>query len=89
MTVCVDQVTGDEYRTVLDRRLAQAALPGRPHSTLADDAVEYLRATFGADRRAAERLLYEVFQQLRAPAVVTADRLREAGAAFSAPGVVS
>jgi hypothetical protein len=89
VTVQVDQMSFGEYRAVLDRRLAQAALPDRPSATLADDAVNYLLTTFGTDRRAAERLLYEVFQQLRAAEVVDADRLRVASAALSEPGVVS
>jgi hypothetical protein len=79
----------DEYRAVLDRRLAQAAVPDRPRATLSSGAVDYLLATFGADRRAAERLLYEVFQQLRAPEAVDADRLRIASEALSVPGAVS
>lgn len=64
------------YRAMLDRRLAAAALPGRAHATLTDDAVTFLIDRYGPNRRAAEWLLYEVFQRLRAPVAVNAASLR-------------
>jgi hypothetical protein len=86
VTVDVDRMTPAEYRAVLDRRLAQARLADRPHATLSDDAVAYLLAAFGTERRAAERLLYEVFQRLRAPEVVDVDRLRAVREGSSSSG---
>jgi len=75
-TVELGALSLPEYRAILDRRIATAALPGQPHATLTDDAIAYLQATFGPNRRAAEWLLYEVFQRLRAPEVVSSAHLQ-------------
>jgi len=38
--------------------------------------VQYLETTFGDNLRAVERFLYEVFQRLEAPGVLTAGQLQ-------------
>jgi hypothetical protein len=75
-TVRLGEMSVPEYRAILDRRIEAAALPGRPHATLTDDAAAFLLKTFGPNRRAAEWLLYEAFQQVRTPAAVDAAQLR-------------
>lgn len=78
VTCSVDHLPVAAWRAILDARLAAAALPGRPHATLSDDAVALLIQTFGPDRRAAVALLYEVFQPLRAPLIIDASHVRAA-----------
>jgi hypothetical protein len=89
-TVRLGEMSLPEYRAILDRRIEAAALPGRPHATLTDDAAAYLLTTFGPNRRAAEWLLYETFQQVRTPSAVDAPHLRAVQAQTTAtmpPGV--
>lgn len=76
ITVSVDALSLDGWRAFLDARLAAAALPGRPHATLADDSLWFLAEQFGTDRRAAVAFLYEVFQALREPTIVDAAQLQ-------------
>ena len=75
-TFSVDALALTRWRAMLDARIAAAALRGRPHATLADDAVALVAQTFGRNRRAAVSALYEVFQQVRAPEVIDATCLR-------------
>ncbi len=72
------EVSGQAHlESILTRRLDYFALPNcQPGVTLDPSAAPYLEATFGTNLRAMERFLYEVFQQLDEPAVLTADRLR-------------
>lgn len=86
-TVRLDHLRPAEYRAILDRRLAAAALPNRPHATLTDDAVTFLQETYGANRRAAEWLLYEVFQRLRGPEEIDAARLQAAVRSADIPAI--
>jgi hypothetical protein len=63
--------------SILSRRLDYFALPNsKPSVTLDPSAVPYLEAAFGTNLRAMERFLYEVFQQLDEPVILTADLLK-------------
>lgn len=76
LTVRLD--TGDEahFYAALQRRLDYFALPDTPRASLTPDALRRLRAQFGVNLRAAEYLLYEVFQNLRLPEAITAEHFR-------------
>ncbi len=65
------------YQTWIDRRLAYFSLPGASPVTLTDEAIAYLCQTFGADMRAAEYFLYEVFQKDWTEAHIGAQALAE------------
>ncbi|MBI3910385.1 MAG: hypothetical protein HY320_05560 [Armatimonadetes bacterium] len=77
-TVRLDALTTAHLRPVLEQRLAYFALDGAPRVTFAPDAVHYLQETFGADLRAAEHFLYEVFQRWEPTGAITAAQLQEA-----------
>lgn len=69
----------EHLAAIFARRLDYMALePGQPGVTFDASAVEFLAATFGGNLRAMERFLYEVFQTLTAPGLLTAERLRGA-----------
>jgi hypothetical protein len=77
-TVRLDKAAPNHLAALLARRLAAAALPNSPLSVTFDPgALDYLEATFGSNLRAMEHFLYEVFQRLDAPGVLTAEALRE------------
>jgi len=76
-TVRLHQTAPGQLAALLARRLAAAALPNSPHSVSFDpSAVAYLEGKFGGNLRAMEHFLYEVFQSLEAPGVLTAERLK-------------
>ncbi|MEJ2746356.1 MAG: hypothetical protein P8183_00315 [Anaerolineae bacterium] len=76
-TVVVDEVlTAAFYGRILARRLAYFALPGRPHTTLSADAVQWLYETFYPNMRDAEYFLYEVWQRETAVREITAVHLK-------------
>jgi hypothetical protein len=60
---------------VLDTRLAYFALPDQPRAVLSDDAVHYLCHRFGDNLRQMEYFLYEVWQRLDTPELVTRQTL--------------
>jgi hypothetical protein len=63
---------------VLAKRLAYFSLsPGAPAITLDASAVAYLAETFGSNLRAMQWFLYEVFQTLTQPGVISAGQLRQ------------
>jgi hypothetical protein len=69
--------------SLLARRLDYFAIPnGQPAITLDPSAVPYLEAAFGMNLRAMERFLYEVFQRLEAPGVLTGERLKALAASL-------
>ncbi len=68
----VATITPAHVGAVLARRLAYFALEVPPPVRLAPDVPGYLFVRFGSDLRSMERLLYEVFQHLEAPGVLTA-----------------
>jgi hypothetical protein len=76
VTCSVEVLPVAAWRAILDARIEAAALPGRPYATLSDDAVALLAETFGGNRRAAVAALYDIFQQVQAPEIVNAARLR-------------
>jgi hypothetical protein len=81
-SVRLDESAPAQLAANLARRLEYFALPNaQPVVTLAPGAVAYLEAKFGANRRAVDRFLYEVFQRLEAPMVITADHLQALAAA--------
>lgn len=73
-------VTRQHWQAVISSRLAAFARPEAPRLTLAPEAVAHLHARFGADLRAAETLLYEVWQAADEVRVLSAADL----AAFTA-----
>jgi hypothetical protein len=67
-----------ELEAVLARRLAHFALTPEPPAVTHDaSAVAYLAGRFGGDLRAVQWFLYEVFQSLTAPGVISAGDLRK------------
>src|SRR5574341_176897 len=64
-----------QLRAVLERRLAYFALDGRPAITFDAAAIAFLHQLLGGKLRAAEDFLYEVFQRLPPPGVITAGQL--------------
>lgn len=58
-----EMLTLRQHEAIWARRLAYFALPGVARVTLGATAVQYLFTTFGADLRAAEYFLYEVWQR--------------------------
>jgi hypothetical protein len=81
-SVRLDESAPVQLTAILARRLAYFALPGaQPGVTLDPSAVAYLEAKFGANRRAVDHFLYEVFQRLEAPTVITAEHLQALAAA--------
>jgi hypothetical protein len=70
-----EALTVDLYSQMLDRRLDYFALPDRPHTTLAADAVRWLYQTFYPNMRDAEYFLYEVWQKETAVREITAVHL--------------
>jgi len=76
-TVRLDQTAPGQLAALLARRLAAAALPNSPNGVAFDaSAVAYLEDKFAGNLRAMEHFLYEVFQRLEAPGVLTAERLK-------------
>lgn len=71
-------VTEAHWQAVLARRLAAFARPEAPRLALAPDAVRYLHARFGADLRAGEALLYEVWQAAEGVRTLRAEDLQAA-----------
>jgi len=62
---------------ILARRLDYFALePGQPAVTFDASATDLLQARFGGNLRAIEHFLYEVFQALEAPLVLTEQNLK-------------
>lgn len=70
-------MTCDHLAALLARRLVYFAGAAGPGVAFAADAVDYLWHRFGTDLRAVEQLLYEFFQQLREPGVITTSALRD------------
>jgi hypothetical protein len=60
---------------MLARRIAFFALDGGPHVSLSDEALAWLWNRFGNDARGPEQALYEVFQQIEEPGVISASAL--------------
>lgn len=86
-TVRLDTVSVAHIQQLLEKRLDFFALsppPSSPRVTFRADALEWLCDVFGSDLRAAEHLLYEVFQELTEPTPITAERLRAVHAATAA-----
>ena len=82
-SVRLDNSSPARLAAILNRRLAAAALPDSPQRVTFDPtALAYLDAAFGSNLRAMERLLYEVFQRLEAPEVLTAERLQTLAASL-------
>jgi hypothetical protein len=76
-SVRLEGLTLAELETLLERRLAAARMPAAPAAVTFDaTGLAYLQSEFGGDLRAMERFLYEVFQSLETPGVLTADHLR-------------
>jgi replication-associated recombination protein RarA len=76
-TLSLDRCSEAHFRAVLHRRLEYFALGADSRVTLAEEAVRHLWSVFGSDLRAAERVLYEVFQQLPRPVPMGVEELRE------------
>lgn len=72
-----ETLTVDLYRQMLVRRLDYFTLPGKPHTTLSDDAVQWLYDRFYPNMRDAEYFLYEVWQRETAVREVTAVHLQK------------
>lgn len=72
-----EMLTAELYGRMLSRRLDYFALPDRPHTTLAADAVQWLYHTFYPNMRDAEYFLYEVWQRETAVREVTAVHLKK------------
>jgi hypothetical protein len=77
-TLNLDVGTEGHFRAALERRLEYFAIRGSPEVAFTFEAVRYLWETRGGNLRAAERLLYEVFQSLRQPGRITLERLQAA-----------
>ncbi|MBI3948449.1 MAG: hypothetical protein HY321_21225 [Armatimonadetes bacterium] len=77
LTVNLNGPDEAHFEAVLAARLAHFALDGEGRVGLSPGAVRWLREVFGTDLRAAEELLYEVFQRLPPPGPLTANRLRQ------------
>ena len=76
-TVRLDHVVPEQLAALLARRLEAAALPDSAlRVTFDPSALVYLEARFGSNLRAMERFLYEVFQRLEEPEVLTGERLK-------------
>ncbi|MCB9435650.1 MAG: hypothetical protein H6673_01490 [Anaerolineales bacterium] len=60
---------------ILQHRLAYFALEDPPPITLAPDAIAYLEDSYGANLRAIQYFLYEVFQRFPSCGALTADGL--------------
>lgn len=70
-----ETITRQQFEAVLTRRLAYFALADDPGVSFTPGAVDVLWTAFGADLRALEACLYEVFQALDAPGPVTRSTL--------------
>lgn len=80
-TVTLDPPDAAHLARLLIRRVQYFTLdPSRPAVTLAPDAVAALHTRFGSNRRAIERCLYEVFQQLEVIGEITAAQVEAAAA---------
>lgn len=77
-TVRYDAITEDHLQAVITRRLTYFALTDVPSVTVAPDALSYLWQTYGVNLRAAEYLLYEVFQRLQQTELITVEQLQAA-----------
>jgi hypothetical protein len=77
-TLDLDTASEAHFRAALERRLEYFALSGAPGTAFTPGAVCYLWETRSGNLRAAERLLYEVFQRLRQPGAITPELLRAA-----------
>ncbi len=65
------QITPAYYQKWLDQRLAYFALPHVPRVQFDPQAAPYLYANFGSNIREAEYFLYDVWQTLSEPQIVT------------------
>jgi hypothetical protein len=82
LTVRLEAFGLGHLAAVLERRLAAAAIPGRPPIvTLDSGALPYLADTFGTNLRRTEHFLYEVFQRLEMPGPLTVETLQAFAAA--------
>ena len=76
-TLRLDTTTLTHVAAVIRRRLAYFALePDAPGATVSPDAIACLHQTFGADVRAIEQTLYEVFQRRRERGEVGVEEVR-------------
>lgn len=80
ITIRLDQILLDQLETILQRRIALAALNDPPSITFAPDAISYVWSTFGVRLRAMDHFLYEVFQRLDRPGMITAAQLQSIAA---------
>ncbi len=69
-------ITVDYYAQWLTNRLAYFALPEVERVTFDDTAVSYLFDTFGPNIREAEYFLYDVWQNLKEPQLITVQTLQ-------------
>lgn len=70
-------ITPAYYQQWLDQRLACFALPHVPQAQFDAQAVHYLCAVFGSSIREAEYFLYNVWQNLTGPQIITEQHLRD------------
>lgn len=70
------QINPAYYQQWLDQRLTYFALPDVPHVQFGPQVAHYLYATFGSNIREAEYFLYDVWQHLTEPQVITPQQLR-------------
>lgn len=70
-------ITVDYYAQWLNNRLAHFALPEVERVTIDDTAVSYLFNTFGPNIREAEYFLYDIWQNLTEPRLITAQTLQK------------
>ena len=74
-TISLDQINHTQLATILHRRIAWAAVDQPPNIIFAPDAIDFLWSMFGVQLRAMEHFLYDVFQRLEQPGVLTAAQL--------------
>ncbi len=85
-TVHYDGLDEAHLHAVIRRRLDYFRLPDVPAVTIAPETLRYLWQSYGANLRAVEQVLYEVFQALRAGEAVAVDHVRLARERLSRPG---
>lgn len=74
-TTHADRITAADLAAILERRLRYFALGAESPIAFAPAAVCWLHRSFGSDLRQLTYMLYEVFQRLTAPGVITATDL--------------